>query len=153
MNGSTSIFKDQSERGELYTRLRGRKKRKKRYGTHDRRGRILNRVSMDQRPVVVEKRSGIGDGEIDTITGNNHCGALVSLAERKSCLPLIARLPYKSAGEVKPAVIDMLSPLKAKVYSLAPDNGKELAEHQSWLKIWRPIFLRPSVCLMGTGTQ
>ena len=102
---------------------------------------------------MVEKRSNIGDDEINTIIGNNYYGALVSLAERKSRLSLIARLPHKRAGEVKPAGIDLLSPLKAKVYTLTSGNGEELTEHESVAKIWRPHFLRPSIRLMSTGTQ
>ena len=123
-------MKDKSEGGDLYTQLRCRKKSKKRYGSHDRRRRIPNRVSIDERPAVVEKRLRIGDWEIDTIIGSNHCGALVSLAERKSRLSLIARLPNKCAEGLKQAVIDLLSPLRAKVHTLTSDNGKEFAEHE-----------------------
>ena len=127
-------MKDQSEGGEFDPYLRSRKKHKKCYGIHDGRGRIPNRVSIDQRPAVVGKRSRTGDWEIDTIIGNNHCGALVSLAKRKPRLSLIARLASKSAGGVKPAVIDWLSPLKAKVYTLTSNQWKEFAEHKSKVK-------------------
>jgi IS30 family transposase len=106
------ILKVKSEGGDLYTHLLCRKKRKKRYGSHDRRGRIPNRVS-DERPAVIEKRSHIGDWEIDTIVDSNHYGALVSFAERKSRLSLIARLPNKCAEGLKQAVIDLL-PLESK---------------------------------------
>jgi hypothetical protein len=37
---------------------------------------------------------------------------------------------------VKPAVIDLLSPLKAKVDTLTSDHGKEFAQHKSIKPIW-----------------
>ena len=90
------------------------------------------RLTNDLRSVG--KRSRTGDWEIDTGIGNSHCGALVSLAKRKSRLSLIARLASKSAGGVKPAVIDWLSPLKAKVCTLTSNQGKEFTEHKSKVK-------------------
>ena len=98
---------------------------------------------------MVEKRSNIGDEEINTIIGNNYYGALVSLAERKPRLSLIARLPHKRAGEVKPAGIDLLSPLKAKIYPLT--SGEELAEHQSMAKNLEAKFSSPIRTLDGHG--
>ena len=94
-------MKDKTEGGDLHTHLRLRKKRKKSYGSQNRRGMIPNRVSIDQRPTVVEKRSRIGDWEIDTIIGSHHCGVFVTLVESKSRLCLIAWLPNKlcSRGE------------------------------------------------------
>ena len=55
------ILKDKSQAGDLYTHLRLRKKRKKRYGSQNRRGMILNRVSIEKRPALVDQRSRIGD--------------------------------------------------------------------------------------------
>ena len=78
------ILKDKSQAGDLYTHLRLRKKRKKRYGSQNRRGMILNRVSIEKRPAVVDQRSRIGDWEIDTIIGAHHQGVLLSLVECKS---------------------------------------------------------------------
>ena len=41
------ILKDKSQAGDLYTHLRLRKKRRKRYGSQNRRGMIPNRVSIE----------------------------------------------------------------------------------------------------------
>ena len=73
------ILKDKSQAGDLYTHLRLRKKRRKRYGSQNRRGMIPNRVSIEKRPGVVDHRSRIGDWEIDTIIGAHHQGGLLSL--------------------------------------------------------------------------
>ena len=48
------------------------------------RGLIKNRVTIDDRPKIVEEKSRIGDWEGDTVIGKNHKGGLVTLAERKS---------------------------------------------------------------------
>ena len=40
--------------------------------SNDRRGNLKNRVSIDQRPHVVEERSRVGDWEADTIIGKVH---------------------------------------------------------------------------------
>ena len=113
------ILKDKSQAGDLYTHLRLRKKRKKRYGSQNRRGMILNRVSIEKRPAVVDQRSRIGDWEIDTIIGAHHQGVLLSLVERKSRLCLIARLANKSAQEVERTTINLLDSIKEKVHTFS----------------------------------
>jgi len=83
------IYADKASGGKLYCHLRCKKKRRKRYGSYDRRGVIPNRVSIDDRPAVVAKRSRIGDWEGDTMIGKNHKGALVTIVERKSSYTVI----------------------------------------------------------------
>ncbi len=73
------VLQDKRLGGDLYRHLRSQKARRKRYGTYDRRGQITNRVSIDERPAVVESRRRIGDWELDTVIGNNHSGVIVSL--------------------------------------------------------------------------
>ena len=47
---------------DLYTHLRqAHKKRSKKYGAKNKRGQICNRVSIDQRPDIVDEKSRIGD--------------------------------------------------------------------------------------------
>jgi IS30 family transposase len=78
------ILVDQQVGGKLYTHLRQHGKRRKRYGKHDRRGTLPNRVSIEERPQIVEQRERLGDWEIDTLVGKGQRGARVSLVERKS---------------------------------------------------------------------
>ena len=78
------IYADIHSGGQLYQHLRCQKQRRKRYGSNFRRGIIPNQVSIEQRPAIVEKRQRIGDSELDTIIGQNHKQALVTLVERKS---------------------------------------------------------------------
>jgi len=124
------ILSDKKRGGDLCKHLRCQKKRKKRYGRPDSRGQLKNRVSIDERPPVVELRYRIGDWEIDTVIGRQGGSVLVTAAERKSRLSVIALAPDKSAEAVKCALLDALSPLAACVKTLTYDNGKEFALHE-----------------------
>ena len=124
------ILADKAKGGNLYKHLRhSSKKRKKRYGSNDRRGQIPNRVSIDNRPKIVDLKERIGDWETDTVIGKNHKGALVTAVERKSKFTCIRYVPYKRADLVAKALIDMLSPFQNKVHTITTDNGKEFAQH------------------------
>jgi len=124
------ILHDKQDGGDLYLHLRCRKKRKKRYGSNNRRGQIKNRVSIDQRPSIVDARSRLGDWEVDTIIGKRHKQAIVSLAERKSRLSLIYKVEKRTKEEVASAVTKLLDPVKDRVHTVTSDNGKEFAEHE-----------------------
>ena len=124
------IIDDQKSGGELYKHLRlGRKKRRKRIKSNDRRGQIPNRVSIDERPAIVDNKQRVGDWEIDTIIGKNHKGAIVTAVERKTKFSCIKHVPQREAALVTKALIQMLKPYKNLVYTLTSDNGKEFSEH------------------------
>ena len=116
--------------GTLYRHLRCQKKRRKRYGSYDRRGKLPNRVSIEKRSVIVDQRKRIGDWEVDTIIGKGHRHAIVSLTERKSRLVLLRKVERRTADLVSEAVIDLLQPLSDRLHTITGDNGKEFAEHE-----------------------
>ena len=91
------ILADQAAGGDLYTHLRCHKKRRKRYGSYDQRGKLPNRVSIEERPELVEQRERLGDWEADTLVGKGHQGALVSLVERKSRYTLLGPVERRQA--------------------------------------------------------
>jgi len=128
------ILADKQSGGSLYSHLRCQKKRKKRYGSKDRRGSIKNRVSIDERPAIVDKRSRIGDWEGDTIIGKNHKQAIVTLAERKSRRVRIQKVDTKRAAEVSLAIKNLLSDHEKHLLTLTLDNGKEFAYHEELAK-------------------
>ncbi len=134
------ILKDKRLGGNLYLHLRCKKKRRKRYGSTNHRGQLLNRVSIDQRPAIVDTRSRIGDWELDTIIGKGHKQALVSLTERKSRLTLLAKVKRKTAELTSRSIRRLLEPIASKVFTLTSDNGKEFARHQEIAKALRANF-------------
>ena len=123
------VYTDKRHGGDLYKHLRCQKPRRKRYGSYDRRGQIKDRVCIDERPAVVERRSRIGDWEADTVIGKPGGAVLVTLAERKTRQSILALSPDKSAEAVKKAIIAALQPHAAQVDTITYDNGKEFAHH------------------------
>jgi transposase, IS30 family len=124
------IYADKGAGGTLYEHLRCQKKRRKRYGSRDRRGQLPHRTSISERPAIVQSRARLGDWEVDTIIGSGHRQALVSLTERKSKLTLLHKVQATTAEAVTQAVTTLLKPVAAPVYTLTSDNGREFAGHQ-----------------------
>jgi IS30 family transposase len=126
------IWADKRHGGNLYTHLRQcHKKRKKKYGSKDKRGQIRNRVSIDERPAIVAEKTRIGDWEIDTVIGQNHQGALVTIVDRVSKFTLIKKVDSKHAEVVTAATIILLQPYLNKTLTITADNGKEFAGHET----------------------
>jgi len=125
------IYDNKSKGGKLYTYLRHKnKKYHKRSNEYKTRGTLIDRVMIDARPKIVEKKSRIGDLEIDTVIGKNHIGALVTVLDRKSKFTLIRNVPSKEARVVTQALIEMIQPIKAVTHTITSDNGKEFAYHK-----------------------
>ena len=126
------IYTDKWAGGDLWRHLRCQKPRRKRYASgEERRGAIRNRVSIDERPKIVEQKIRIGDWDGDTVIGKNHQGILVTLAERKSRYILAGQLPSKHAEGVTEKVNSLLRPHKHKCHTVTFDNGKEFAGHEA----------------------
>ncbi|MCJ7776022.1 MAG: IS30 family transposase [Desulfobulbaceae bacterium] len=125
------IYMDKRSGGDLYKHLRCQKKRRKRIGDYDRRGKIPNQVSIEDRPEIVEKRERIGDWEGDTIIGAGRQGAIVTLVERKSRFTLLKQVANRTAAVVEDAILDLLKPYQVATHTITFDNGKEFANHQS----------------------
>jgi len=126
------IWADKRHGGTLYKHLRqSNKKRKKQYGSKDKRGQIRNRVSIDERPAIVAEKTRIGDWEIDTVIGQNHQGALVTIVDRVSKFTLIKKVASKHAEVVTAATIILLQPYLDKTLTITADNGKEFAGHET----------------------
>ena len=126
------IWQDKKQGGDLYRKLRiaGGKKRRKRYGKKDWRGKIPNRTDIDLRPAIVEKKSRIGDWEADLVSGIHHRGFLVTLVERRSKYTLIGHVKQKISVEVKKEIVRLLTPHKERVQTITYDNGREFSAHE-----------------------
>jgi IS30 family transposase len=122
------VLKDKHMGGNLYQHLRCQKKRHKRYGKYEFRGRIPGRVGIEQRPQVVDERSRLGDWEADTIFGRKKHQAIVTVIERKTRFTLMQKVMHKTGQEVGDALIELLQPYP--ILTLTVDNGKEFMEHQ-----------------------
>lgn len=125
------IWKNKKWGGLLYKHLRHNgKKYNKRSGKNAGRGLIPDRVDIDERPALVEKKLRIGDWELDTVMGKNHIGALVSMVDRASKYTKLVLVKNKKTEVVTDAIQKALMPLKDIVHTLTADNGKEFAMHK-----------------------
>jgi len=127
------IWQDKAQGGSLYKHLRigGTKQRRKRRNSRDLRGTIKNRVGIEKRPPIVERKIRVGDWEGDTVVGKNHQGALVTLVDRKSKLARIGKVHRYTAEAVEKTITRLLESLPRRNYTLTVDNGKEFAGHES----------------------
>ena len=125
------IYMDKRSGGDLHKHLRCQKKRRRRVGEYDRRGKIPNQVSIEERPEIVDRRARIGDWEADTIIGAGKKGAIVTLVERKSRFTLLKRVARRTADAVEEAIVDLLKPYQALTHTITFDNGKEFTNHQA----------------------
>jgi IS30 family transposase len=126
------IYLDKARGGNLYTHMRiASKSHRKRYGTYDRRGKIKNRVSIDDRPKVVDRRNRLGDWEGDTIIGKGRKGALLTMVERKSLYTVIVKLTGKRADLLADAAVNRMAAMKDKIKTITLDNGLEFAAHEA----------------------
>ena len=126
------IYTNKSNGGKLYKHLRHKnKKYHQRNNEYNKRGKIKDRISIDRRAKIVNKKSRIGDWEIDTVIGKNHKGALVTIVDKASKFTLIKKVYSKRADIVTQATVDLLHPLKAFTLTITADNGKEFAYHKT----------------------
>jgi len=76
------IAKDKQRGGSLHTHLRCKKKNRKRYGGIRNNRSLCGRISIEERPEVVNQRQRYGDWEVDTVIGRQGGKVLVTLVER-----------------------------------------------------------------------
>ena len=124
------VLNDNRAGGDLYRHLRCQKKRRKRYGTYDRRGKLPGCRSIEERPAIVSTRKRLGDWEVDTLMGRKTKQALVTLTERKSRFTLLGKVSRRTAHAVRQQVCRLLGPVLDKLHTLTSDHGKEFADHQ-----------------------
>ena len=123
------IYLDAGQGGDLYTHLRRRHKKRrkqKRYGSG--RGLIAGRVSISERPTIVDQRERFGDWEGDTVEGAKGSGGIASHVERKSRYLIAAKLPDKTASTLTSESIKAFWRVpKVMRKTLTVDNGKEFS--------------------------
>lgn len=127
------IFRDAREGGDLYNFLRRRhKKRRKqrRYGSG--RGLIANRISIHDRPEIVEERNRVGDWEGDTVAGKKNTGYLLTLVDRTSRYLLAGQLENKKSQHLADVSVRLFSKTRRDMrHTLTVDNGTEFARFKN----------------------
>lgn len=124
------IYQDKARGGTLYENLRqGHRKRKRRLNSQDNRGRIKHAVSIEERPPIIEKKTRLGDLEMDTVIGRPGGPVLVTIVERVSKYTFIGLAASKQAVDVAATIYELLKDYKSTIKTATYDNGKEFAYH------------------------
>jgi IS30 family transposase len=126
------IWLDKKNNGELHTHLRRKGRRyRKRGNKKDSRGIIKNRVIIDSRPKIVERRERFGDLEVDLIIGKNHNQAILTVNDRASGMLKMRKVKSKESEVVTNAIVGILGDWIPYIHTITADNGKEFAGHET----------------------
>jgi len=95
-------------------------------------GRIVDAVSISERPPEAEDRAVPGHWEGDLFCGSNN-SQIATLVERHTRYVMLVRVPSKDTKTVIRALIKQAHKLPRELYkSLTWDRGKEMADHKSF---------------------
>lgn len=124
------IWQDKRCGGSLWRHLRGaRKRRRKRYGRYDSRGRLAGKKLIEQRPAVVAGRGRIGDWEMDTVHGRGNA-CVVTVVERKTGLVRIGPIPRATKELTLERTVKLLWADRQRVKTITADNGTEFHNYR-----------------------
>lgn len=119
-------------KSELLDALRRpRRARRPRSRSQDARGKIVDMLSIEQRPTEVADRTVPGHWEGDLIVGAYGRSATGTLVERTSRYVLLAPLTGKDATTVRQAFTDEIKVLPEQLRrSMTYDQGREMSQHK-----------------------
>ncbi len=125
---------DKRAGGHLYLCLRQRtRRRRKRYATTERRGRVASKRHISERPQAANERREFGHWEIDTVHGSGR-ESVITLVERLTGITLIGKLPNLSASALNKRLLRMIRRFDRKhgrsFLTVTADNGTEFHSYQ-----------------------
>lgn len=124
----TWLAADHRTGGSWSRYLRHHRRRRKRYGSGPRAPRIRGRVSLADRPAIVDRRGRLGDWEGDLVVGRGQSGFVATHVDRRSRFLLAVKVLRRTAAEVTAATRKIMQPLPWQMRrTLTVDNGSEWA--------------------------
>ncbi|BDS07340.1 IS30 family transposase [Oceaniferula spumae] len=121
------IWRDKHLGGTLYKHLRGsRKKRRKRWGKNDSRGRLPDKAMITERPEAANLRREVGHWELDSVLGSisgRHC--ISTLVDRMSGYLMIGKLEARTKLETNQRLDKLIARYRDRFKTITPDNGTE----------------------------
>jgi IS30 family transposase len=115
----------------IYSLLKHGRRRRKRGSRKDSRVIIHNRVPIEKRPKVVQKRIRPGDVEVDFMMGKNHKGALLVMTDRATLHTSLHKLKNRRSNTVSKAIIKKLNEVRYPMHTITFDNDKGFADHMA----------------------
>ncbi len=125
------IYEGEGRYQQLYLHLRrGKPRRQKQRARKPRKTTIQERISIHERPGVVEQKQRFGDWESDSMLCKQQQAILSVQYERKSQLVRIHKVENKSAEATLQALRETVTSLPQYLFkTMTFDNGTEGAEH------------------------
>ena len=114
---------------KLYTHLKHGRRRRKRGNRKDTRGIIPGRTPISKRPKIVNRRTRLGDIEVDLMIGKDHKSALLVMTDRTTLHTRLKKLAGKHATQVKKAMIKTLKKVPYPIKTLTFDNDMAFSQH------------------------
>ena len=129
----------------------GRYRRRKRSG----RTLIRNRVSIRQRPSVIDARSRVGDWEGDTIVGRGHQGYVATFVDRMTGYLVASRMRDKRSVSLNRAAERAFRTIPQTArHSVTVHNGTEFAQHESLTRRLKlDVYFADAYCSWQRGTN
>jgi transposase, IS30 family len=121
------VWREKRAGGELWTHLRqAGKKRRKRYGAYDSRGRLAGKRHISERPPEAEARLELGHWEIDTVRGNDQARhSVVTLVERATGYLVMGKLERHTAAAATARTVELIAREPGAFRTITADNGTE----------------------------
>ena len=132
------------EAKQLYRYLKHGRRHRKRGNRRDNRGTIPNRVSIEQRPKIVNRRKRIGDIEVDLMIGKNHQSALLVSLDRATLHTQLRLLKSKNSYAVKETLKNLYKGDWVKTFTF--DNDQAFTNHQGIINKYseKTFFTKPN---------
>jgi IS30 family transposase len=126
------VWRDKQRGGDLWTHMRqATKRRRKRYGSHDSRGRLPGKRHISERPPEVEGRRVPGHWEIDTIMGDDHGRhSALTVVERTTGFLQMGKLARHCAADASARTIELIGRQPECFLSITADNGTEFHSYK-----------------------
>lgn len=127
------IDQDRQEGGNLWRNLRrSSRRRKRRFPSEDRRGKIQNAEPISERSKKANNRKTLGHWERDTMLGKDRKTGVLVITDRKSRFNKFRKLNRRQAPKITKETMKALQGLP--VQSITNDRGHEFADHKSCSK-------------------
>jgi len=126
------VWRDKAAGGQLWRHLRqAGKKRRKRYGAYDSRGRLAGKRHISERPAEAETRQTVGHWEIDTMMGSEHGrNSVITMVERATGYTVMGKLARHCAGDATARCIELIGRHPGSVATITADNGSEFHSYR-----------------------
>ena len=114
---------------QLHKYLKHHKRRRKRGSYKDNMGLIPNRISIEKRSILVERRKRLGDIEVDLIIGKNHKSGLLVMLDRATLKTTIDKINSKKPKHIKQLILKRMKNNK-HLKTMTFDNDQAFSLHK-----------------------